>query len=282
MVWVALLLLGFTAMVVVLNTAADRWGMGHWRMPRRRGPSFEQYLTKLERTRQALPWGQPAAAIQDAALGATRAALGKSGFYVFTNWVVYAVFLSFLLPVWSLSFATEAIGGEREGGTLIWLLTRPLPRWSVYLAKFVAVLPWGVGLNLGGFAVLCLAAGQPGALALRLFWPAVLLGSLAFCSLFHLLGACFRRAAVIALVYAFFLETILGNMPVLMKRVSIGFYVRCMMFEKTQSVGVSPPKTSEYLPVDAATACWVLLGITAGCLALGMVVFARTEYQDLT
>ena len=59
-----------------------------------------------------------------------------------------------MLPLWSLSFATEALGGEREAGTLIWLLTRPLPRWSVYLAKYVALLPWGVGLNLVGFAVL--------------------------------------------------------------------------------------------------------------------------------
>jgi ABC-type transport system involved in multi-copper enzyme maturation permease subunit len=160
-------------------------------------------------------------------------------------------------------------------------LTRPLPRWSVYLGKFMAVLPWALGLNLGGFAVLCLAAGQPGVQALGLFWPAVVLGSLAFAALFQLLGACFRRAAVIALVYSFFLETILGNMPGLMKRCSIGFYVRCMMFEKAQQIGIVPPKTAEYLPVDATTACWALVGLTAVCIALGTLVFARAEYQDL-
>jgi hypothetical protein len=38
------------------------------------------------------------------------------------------VFLSFLLPLFSLSFATEALGSERESRSLVWLLSRPLPR----------------------------------------------------------------------------------------------------------------------------------------------------------
>ena len=79
-----------------------------------------------------------------------------------SRWIVYSVFLSFLLPIWSLSFATEALGGEREARSLVWLLSRPLSRPAIYLAKFVALLPWSLGLNLGGFALLCLAAGQPG------------------------------------------------------------------------------------------------------------------------
>ena len=99
--------------------------------------------------------------------------------------------------------------------------------------------------------------------------------------MFCLLGAWFRRAAVVGLVYSFFLEIILGNMPGLMKRVSIGFYTRCMMFEGAQSIGVAPPKTAEYLPVDGTTALWALAGITAASVLLGMVIFARTEYQDL-
>ena len=40
------------------------------------------------------------------------------------------------------------------------------------------------------------------------FWS-----TLTFCALFYLIGAFFRRPAVLALVYAFFLEVIIGNMP---------------------------------------------------------------------
>ena len=70
---------------------------------------------------------------------------------------------SFLLPLWSLSFGTEALGGERESNSLLWLLTRPLPRPAIYLAKFVALLPWTLALNLGGFALLVRGGGPAGA-----------------------------------------------------------------------------------------------------------------------
>src|SRR5439155_13564680 len=90
----------------------------------------------------------------------------SAGFTLFSRAVIFPIFTTFLLPLLSLSFATEALGREREDRNLLWLLTRPLPRPAIYLAKYVAVLPWALGLNLGGLAVLCLAAGAPGWTAL--------------------------------------------------------------------------------------------------------------------
>jgi hypothetical protein len=284
MVWIALALLGFTVTVIVLNTAAGRWGMSHWRTPRGAGLRYDQWLTvwEVEAKRGAVLAAQTPTAlgVEDALIAASRAVLDRSGLFVFSSYVVFSVFLSFLLPIWSLSFATDSIGGEREERSLIWLLTRPLPRSSIYLAKFLALLPWSLGLNLGGFALLCLAAGEPGRTALALYWPAVLAATLAFAALFHLMGACFRRAAVVAIVYSFFLESFLGNMPGYMKRVSIGFYARCLMFESAQDYGVCPQNPGVYLPVDGATAWAVLLGGTALLLTVGMVIFARTEYRE--
>jgi ABC-2 type transport system permease protein len=213
--------------------------------------------------------------------GSARVLLRESAFLVFSRWLVFSIFLSFLLPVWSLSFATEALGGDREHNSLVWLLTRPLPRPAIYLGKFVALLPWSFGLNVAGFAVLCLAGGEPGLLALRLFWPAVVWATLAFSALFYLTGAYFRRPAVVALVYSFFLETLLGNMPGYLKRVSIGFYARCMMFEAAQDYGVQPEKPSVFLPVDGTTALIVLVTLTVSLLALGAVLFSRSQYHEI-
>jgi ABC-type transport system involved in multi-copper enzyme maturation permease subunit len=318
MVWIALGLLGFTVTIVLLNTAGGRWGMGHrrwvWRNPtqmsqaladfqKRYGPygpntgrsadparpiqpsseivlTYERTVTDLETISTALPWSPPAAGLQQGVVAGFRGALAQSGFYVFTWYVVFAVFLSFLLPIWNLSFAAEALAGEREDRSLIWLLTRPLPRPSIYLAKFVALLPWTVSFNLGGFALMCLAAGSPGRMALSLYWPAVLGATLAFSALFHLMGACFRRAAVVAIVYTFFLETILGNLPGYMKRISIGFYTRCVMFDAAEDYGIHPANPGIYLPVSGATAWCVLLGVTVVLLVVGMMIFARAEYRE--
>jgi ABC-2 type transport system permease protein len=300
MVWIALALLGFAVTVVAIITAAGGWGMGHYWVRVNapvlsRGPhgeiialrgmrvSFNTAAREMRLWPTLGVWPQPAVAIQNAVTMSFEAVLARSGFVVFSNWLVFPVFISFLLPIWSLSFATDTLGGEREAGTLVWLLTRPLPRFAIYLAKFIAVLPWALGLNLGGFALLCLAAGAPGRLAFRLYWPAILCGSIAFCSLFHFMSACFRRPAVVAIVYSFFLETVLGNMPGYMKRVSITFYTRCLMFGPLEPLGISPPeKPSVYLPVPGLEAAWILAGITVVMLVAGMVVFSRAQYQDLT
>jgi hypothetical protein len=280
MVWIALLLLAFAVVWVAVQNQMGNWDMSRWRHPRRGGPSYATWALAVQLP-AALDRSPHAGALGLALAGSSRAILGSSAFLVFSYGVVFSLFFTFLLPIWSLSFATEALGGERESNSLVWLLTRPLSRPGIYLAKFLALLPWSVGLNVGGFALMCLAAGPPGARAFRLFWPAVLAATLTFSALFYLMGACFRRPAVVAIVYSFCLEIILGNMPGYMKRVSVGFYARCMMFQAAEGQGVQPDNPDVFLPVGGTTALWVLLGATAALLALGTWVFARAEYQEV-
>jgi ABC-type transport system involved in multi-copper enzyme maturation permease subunit len=214
------------------------------------------------------------------AAAAFESILQTSRFQMFCRWVLFSLFLSFLVPLWSLSFATDALGGEREARSLVWLLTRPLPRWSIYLAKYIGVLPWVLGFNVGGFALICLAAGEPGRLAFQLFWPAVAVSGVAFAAVFHLFGAAVRRPTVVALGYSFFLETILGDMPGLLKRISVTFYTRCIMFDAAAEYGLTPEKPTVYQPVTGTTAWIVLISATTAFLIAGMWWFSRTEYGD--
>jgi ABC-type transport system involved in multi-copper enzyme maturation permease subunit len=278
MVWIALGLLAFTLFVVWLNAQAGRFSMDHWRFPRRAGPYYWQFFETLIKT-QTLARDVAGNGVFQAATGSIRATLDHSApFFVFSNWVVFSVFTTFLLPLWSLSFATEGLGREREAGNLIWVLTRPLSRPAIFLAKYVSILPWCLALNLGGFWLLCLAAGEPGRRAFDLYWPAVLAATFAFCALFHMLAAWVKRPAVVAILYAFFLETIFGNLPGHLKRFSISFYTRCIMFERAHQLHVQPERPAQYLPVAGTTAWWILAGATALCLLVGMLVFSRREY----
>jgi ABC-type transport system involved in multi-copper enzyme maturation permease subunit len=292
MVWIALGLFAFALFGVLLQTARDRWGMHHWRWPRGQGPNYLEWTARFELLYGAFDRSPARHSAPQAIFGAARVilspdarttdgqVLAASAFQVFSNSFVFSIFLSFLLPLWSLSFGTEALGGDRENQSLIWLLSRPLPRPAIYLAKFVALLPWTVSLNVGGFALLCLAAGPPGRLAFAQYWPAVLLATLAFASLFLLLGAVFRRPAILAIVYSFCLEVVLGNMPGYMKRVSVGFYARSLMYERAYEFGVQPDRPSVFLPVEGTTAALVLLGATAALVGLGMWIFSRAQYHE--
>jgi len=283
MVWIAVLLLGFAAAFVTLQTIGGHWDMHNWRVRGLNGvtvgrcaDSTQALFLGLPR----LPFGTLNYDLPGGILASCQTILDTTPFRVFTQGFLMSLFLAFLLPLWSLSFAIEALGGERENNSLIWLLSRPLPRPAIYLAKFVALLPWVLAFNVGGFTLICLLSGAPGLLALQLFWPVVVWTTLAFAALFHLLGALVRRPAVIALVYVFFLEIILNLMPGFIKRASISYYARCMMFAAAGDLGIRPDRADIFLPVSGTTALVVLIGATAGLLALGTLLFSRMQYQD--
>lgn len=292
MVGLALGLLVLSVAGVAFLTALGRWGVSHWQVPRRSGVTLPVVVDRLQLTLSATRTDPLAGGLSQALLGPVRTLVrtdvrtaderpfAGAGFAVFSRTVVFLVFLTFLLPLWSLSFATEAIGGERENRSLIWMLTRPLPRWAMYLARWVALLPWAIGLNLGGFALLCLAAGPPGQLALWLYGPAVLWASLAFASLFLLMGAICPRPAIVAILYSFCLEMVMGNMPGYLKRLSVSFYARCLMLDQANAYGVETEQAAAFLPVSSQEALAVLLAATLLLLVLGMFLFSRAEFSE--
>lgn len=189
-------------------------------------------------------------------------------FVGFSQNILAGLYLTFILPLICLCFGTQTVGGDWEEKSLVWLLTRPLPRSAIYLAKYVAALPWTLGLSVGGLFLVGAMAGPelkpttplavartvsegtaaasidppvfteqntipkgwPGVESAKAFWPVTVWGALAYLGLFQLLGCCFRRSTIIGVAYTFVLEIIVGNMPGLMKRASIAFYNRCQMY----------------------------------------------------
>jgi ABC-type transport system involved in multi-copper enzyme maturation permease subunit len=203
-------------------------------------------------------------------------------FVNFSRWVVFGLYGTFLLPLVTLAFASNSLGGEREGRTLIWLVTRPLPRQAVYVAKFLGVLPWCVLAAVFGFACLCLAGGDLGRRAFAVYWPSVLAATLAFAALFHFIGALFRWPAVVGLVYIFFFELLVNNLPGSLKRLSLNYYLRSLLYNDAASVapGVRPGSVDVYDPLGS-TACWIVL-LSAAVLitALGAHLFSRQEPKE--
>jgi ABC-type transport system involved in multi-copper enzyme maturation permease subunit len=199
----------------------------------------------------------------------------------FVEQILLPAHISFLLPIFCLCYGAASISSDREEQTLVYLLVTPLPRPLIYCGKYSAALVLALSWTLGSMAILCQVAGSAGWGPFRHFWPAVLLATLAYVSLFHLLSAVFRRATIIALVYTLFLEVVLGNMPGIVKRVAITFYTRCLIFDAGESFGVGPAggqNPALFLPVSGQTA-WVVLCVLAVTLfLLGMWQFSRREY----
>jgi ABC-type transport system involved in multi-copper enzyme maturation permease subunit len=203
----------------------------------------------------------------------------QSGFPVFTKNVVFSVLLGFLLPLWCLTFAVEGLGAEREGKTLFWLFSKPVPRSSIYIGKFLAILPWVLIWSLGGFFVLAVCAGDSGLFAFKLFWQPIALASITYASVFFFMGACLPRASLIALAYAFVVETLLGSMPGSLKQLSVAFYARCIMFQKSADLGVVLEQGGGYGDFSETMAIFFMMGIALLFLVAGIFFFGKIELR---
>jgi len=199
----------------------------------------------------------------------------------FVQQILLPVHILFLLPIFCLCYGAASVSGDREEQTLVYLLVTPSPRPLIYWGKYQAALLLSLAWTMGSLAILCRVAGSAGWESLRRFWPAILLATLAYVSLFHLLSVIFRRATMIALVYTLLLETALGIMPGIVKRVTISFYTRCLVFEAGESLGIGPAggqSPALFLPVSGQTAIVVLIAVAATFFLAGMWHFCRREY----
>ncbi len=202
----------------------------------------------------------------------------------FVRFIVLRAFGLFFLPAVAVAFGSGALADERDDRTLVYLVTRPLARWSIYVAKYVAVLPIAAALTMGGLWCVCWIASLGGKFdsveAFRLLALPTFLTTTAYLALFHFFGAAVRHATLVSAAYAFFIEVFVGRMPGILKRVSVSFYDWSMIYDATAGYGVRPPKRAVFLPIDGDVAQWVLIGVTVGFIVLGAVWFARREFRD--
>jgi ABC-type transport system involved in multi-copper enzyme maturation permease subunit len=307
--WVALGLLGIAVVAVGLNTMRPAgWGLEGQRAPRTRttyrdaseqllpqnryryyspdDPAYKGQQRPPSAVEVPAPFDPTKDALQSLLLSIPHVVMGDEKFLRdwammnFSSWVVLGLYLGFILPLFTLSYASGAFGAERESRTLVWLMTRPLPRSAIYLAKFLGTLPWCLAFAGGGFVALCAAGGGYGREALRLYWPAALAGTIAFAALFHLIGALFRRPVVVGLVYIFFFEALVGALPGSLKLLSLTFYARCLMYNGAVSAGYPADLLEVSEPVSPGTAWAVLVAVPVALTLLGMWLFARAEYRD--
>jgi ABC-2 type transport system permease protein len=286
--WVSVGLLVMVVSIVALVTSHGGWDLGE-RRPYHGAPTLRQYEMREFLPRQLTlgaslapaDFGIPSLFLTVENRILTSEKIKHDWAYLnFSRWAILGAFLGFVLPLFTLAYASAAFGTERESRSLVWLMTRPIPRSGIYLAKFLGTLPWCVAFGLGGFLAVCLAGGPIGKQAREMYWPAAVAGTVAFAALFHLIGALFRRPVVVGLVYVFFFEALVAVLPGSLKLLSISFYARCLMYNAATASGYPTEMLELIQPVTDRTAWWFLGVITVGLSTAGMWLFARSEYRD--
>jgi ABC-2 type transport system permease protein len=136
--------------------------------------------------------------------------------------VLIGLGMSVVLPLTALIVGTSALGSEIDDGTIVHILTKPLPRREIILAKLavafgitvpVAAIPLGIAGVIAGSTRLGLglAAGA-------------VVGGLAYAAIFVALSLVTRRPVAFGLIYLLVWESLLAGVLSGTKQFSVQQY----------------------------------------------------------
>ncbi len=120
-----------------------------------------------------------------------------------------------VLPLIALVFGTAALGSELEEGTVVYLLTKPVRRSRIVVAKVSVAAGLTAALIFASSVATGLAASLGGNDLVRAgtaFGVASALGGVAYVALFLALSAFTTRALAIGLAYVMLWEGVLGGL----------------------------------------------------------------------
>jgi ABC-2 type transport system permease protein len=179
-------------------------------------------------------------------------------------------------------FALQVIGAEVEQKTIVYLLTRPMPRAQILLARTMAAIASVAFISLISLVAVAAACGGTAWQQLPVDASALVAGAFAYTSFFALISLFIHKAMTLCLMFAFGWETGIPNLPGNLFWVSINSYLTGITqaakreaangainaFAGGRSVG-------EITPVIGWCA---MIGFTLFCLGLGAYWFSNNEY----
>jgi len=177
--------------------------------------------------------------------------------------------LGTLVPLIGLIAGTGAIGPEIDDGSIVYLLSKPVSRYTVIVSKLVVA----IGIVLAFCALPTLLAGLVLAgwtqhLALAFAVGATVAGA-AYCAVFLLLSVLTRNAVVIGLLYALIWESAIGQFVPGARDLSI------------QQWSLAVVKALVSVPADGAGAIDSAVRLPTGSVALAVVLVGATAYAGL-
>lgn len=178
--------------------------------------------------------------------------------------------LAFVLPVFTLIFATAVLGQANEDGTLVYLWLRPMDRAPVVLGGLAATLSLAAPLVLVPVTGAAIAAGADAGVATAAAVSA-LLGAAAYGAVFLAFSLVVKRSILWGLAYVLIWENIAPILGDTAARLSLRNY--------TQSVlaNLSGVDLEGLDPASTPVAILVLAAVAVGGVALASARLSRLD-----
>ncbi|MDX1934688.1 MAG: ABC transporter permease [Capsulimonadales bacterium] len=193
------------------------------------------------------------------------------------------------LTILSVVYGTGVVSQEIEGKTIVYLLTRPFPRWRILLAKFTAAFLTVGTVTTVSVLLVGLALYEPSRLAeagMEADIVALWMGALTYGGVFLLLGTALPRPLTYGLMFVFGWETVVPKLPGEFARVSIMTYLKVISAREitenpAQSGGGNPLLAFAQAPnleIPVPDAWRILIAVAVVTLIAAHVLFSVREY----
>lgn len=138
-----------------------------------------------------------------------------------------------IVPILALVLASAALGQLVEDETLVYLWTRPNPRWMLAAAAWAASLTVALPLSVIPLTVsAAISSGNDGTIVSATALSAAL-ATIGYTGIFTLLGLVLRRALIWGLIYVFIWEFFIARAGQGAARLSINTYPSSVLAEMT-------------------------------------------------
>ncbi|MDB5351396.1 MAG: hypothetical protein JWN86_2643 [Planctomycetota bacterium] len=195
-----------------------------------------------------------------------------------------------LLPLTALVYASGMIQDEIEEQTITYLLIRPLPRWTIYIAKLLATLIVTIALTAAFTALtfLVIGWGQPDywrSGGLERMGKTIVLFALsltAYNALFGLMSLLMRRAILLGVGYIILLEGFVSNIDFVIRKATVVYYFR-VLSERWLNLG-----HADKFSIDLSTApdvrdCLLVLIVSSlTAMVLAALLMGSREFRVKT
>jgi ABC-2 type transport system permease protein len=200
--------------------------------------------------------------------------------------MIWLLYLKFIVPVLGVFYGTALIADEVEDKTITYLFTRPIPRGSVLVGKYLAYLASTILVVLPSVMIVYFLIAPIGRGSIAAAFPALLkdlgliaLGLIAYGAVFAFIGAKLKRPMLIGLIFAFGWEQTVLLFPGYLKKFTVAYYVQALVPHAMPQEGPISAIQSLFqdYPSAAASLLWLTV-IWLGFLWLAARTVERREY----
>jgi ABC-type transport system involved in multi-copper enzyme maturation permease subunit len=175
-----------------------------------------------------------AAAVEPAALPRINGA--RLGGPVLFGMMIWLLYIKFIVPVLGVFYGTSLIADEIEDKTITYLFSRPIPRASVLMGKFLSYIACTILLVLPSVVIVYFLVVPIGAGGIGAQFPSLLadlgmlaIGLAAYGAVFAFVGARLKRPLVVGLVFAFGWEQAVLFFPGYLKQATVAYYLQALV-----------------------------------------------------